>query len=425
MKILIYTQKSTWYGFRVGGAETSCELLARELARREHEVHYLTEKPWKRWPSADHKKVDGVHIHAIGYTDLPSFGNPFLLWLRKRWARKRFERVATRILKRHKIELLYTYHEWPALYTLLELRERHSLSFKSVLRIGGLFWATRLQQANEEVRPAMVRELEQVFSMTDLLNPNTPGMQDLFQAACSEHGIRLRSDDWFVHDIGIDTRRAANHHWQLDSTRGETHREPGSKPGRESSKSTLKTTFPHIIMASRFTKHQKRQELLIEAMDRLKVEGGNPGVILELIGDGPNREALEAEVRRRGLNQWVQITPFLAQEALWEKISRAELLVHATDFEGLSKILAEAMAMGVPILASDVVPVQDYIQHDETGWLVANRSDAWAQAIQTALSSPKERERVGRNARRMATSVFAPEKRIAVYEEKFQRLVRS
>lgn len=390
MNILIYTQKSSYEGYSVGGAETSLRLLAEKLAGRGHRVIYLTQTDWGRLPRYRIRKVDGVEVHLAGFVDLPSLGRPPLLRLRRRMADRRFDRIVYRLVRRHKIDLIHTYHEVPEMLRILRLRERKGFDAVTLLRLGGLFW-----QSQVERDPSLKSDYEEVYNGVECVNVNTPGLLDLFEESVRSGGLEVTFRERFVHDIGIDLARLPA---------------PWSYPERRA----------RIVMASRLSSRQKRQELLVRALALLPEER-RPELLL--VGDGPQRDPLLRLAADRGVQNSVTVIPYMEQERLWELISGCRLYVHACDFEGLSKILAEAMGMGVPVLASDVRPLNDYIREGKTGFLVPNTPEAWAARI-SELTGDRERLRaVSGGSRAWASRELDPDRNVERYIERFEALL--
>lgn len=420
MNLLIHTQKTTWEGFTVGGAETSLQLMAKQLAARGHHVTYLTETERGRLPRYRRYRKNGVEVHAIAAPDLPSKGFGPLLRARSALADWYFDRAVGRIVRRNRIDLVYTYHELPSHYRILKLRERKQLDFKTVQRIGGLFWTTLLQRD-----PSLAPKLEYVFNQADMLNPNTPGMISLFEQACEEFGLQIPKRDYAVQDIGVDMSLFPGN-W---TGRGRSDRSPetpdigeSARPGKAMSKPVATAPRQRIVMASRLSTHQKRQDLLVEAMAHLP-EGRN--VELLLIGQGPERGRLEERAKELGLEGRVRFVPYMGQPDLWRLLCECDLYTHACDFEGLSSVLIEAMGMGVPVLASDVVPLNDYIQDGENGFLVTNRPEAWASRIGELLQERAVRARVSETARTSIRERFGAQQCAKKYEQLFEDLIGS
>lgn len=420
MNLLIYTQKTAWEGFTVGGAETSLQLMAEQLAARGHHVTYLTETERGRLPRYRRYRKNGVEVHAIAAPDLPSKGFGPLLRARSALAGWYFDRSVERIVRRDRIDLVYTYHELPWHYRILKLRERKKLDFKTVQRIGGLWWTTLLKGD-----PSLAPKLEYVFRQADLLNPNTPGMIPLFEQACEEFGLQISKREYAVQDIGVDLSRLPG----IWTGKGRSDRSPetpdlgeSARPGKAMSKPAITVPRQRIVMASRLSTHQKRQDLLVEAMARLP-EGHD--VELLLIGEGPERERLEQRAKDLALETRVKFVPYMDQPDLWKLLCECDLYTHACDFEGLSSMLIEAMGMGVPVLASNVVPLNDYIRDGENGFLSENHPEAWASRIQELLQASNKRVRVSETARTSIRDRFGAQQCAKKYEQIFEGLIGS
>ena len=91
--------------------------------------------------------------------------------------------------------------------------------------------------------------------------------------------------------------------------------------------------------------------------------------------------------------------------------------------EGFGRVPVEAMAMGVPVIASDLGAMKDTILEGQTGWLVApEHPNDWAKAIERALSmTPEQREMMWRTARAHVAAHYTNEimvaKTLAVYDD--------
>jgi len=119
----------------------------------------------------------------------------------------------------------------------------------------------------------------------------------------------------------------------------------------------------------------KGQAHLIEACRQARDEGTD--VHLTLVGGGPDRAALEDQVAAAGLEDVVAFTGPVAQPIVRELLVGADLLavpsVPTADGrrEGLPVVIIEAMATGVPVVASDLSGIPEIVRHDDTGLLVA------------------------------------------------------
>lgn len=392
MNILIYTQWQNYLGYTVGGAETSLRMLAEKLANQGHNVHFLTElKEGRRYKKRE-ETIKGVRVHFINLPDLPTKGIGFLLKIRSAYIEYKFAKAAEEIIRDQAIDLVHTYHEVPGMYRFLQLKERKNLNFATVLRNGGKFWVMELRE-NPDLRDAY----RYVFNSVDSVNFNTPGMETLFDEACSELRFNIDLKHRFVHDIGLN-RDNAGHQWELPNQ---------NSPFR-------------MIMASRFSTHQKRQQLLVEAVAKLSKEIQWK---LYMVGEGPTKKSIRKLVDDKGLEDKITFHDFLEQEELWSLMKSCHLYVHACDFEGLSKIIIEAMEMGMPVLTSDVVPLRDYIKNEETGYLVKNNADLWKNKIMSLSNNQDLLKNVSQPAKSFVQNNFNAEENVKVYEDYFRHII--
>lgn len=134
---------------------------------------------------------------------------------------------------------------------------------------------------------------------------------------------------------------------------------------------------------------QKGQLLLVEAVARLRDAGKQVNV--EMVGDGPLRGELERAAKRRGVADRVRFAGWLDGAAVRERIEASRALVLASLAEGLPIAVMEALALGRPVIATDVGAVGDLVEAGTTGWLVpAGSADALAAALSEAAAAPVE-----------------------------------
>jgi colanic acid/amylovoran biosynthesis glycosyltransferase len=118
-----------------------------------------------------------------------------------------------------------------------------------------------------------------------------------------------------------------------------------------------------------------------------------------IVGDGPLRARLEAEVAARGLGDVVQLRGAMPHLEVRDLIARSHLLLAPSvvaadgDEEGLPTVIKEAMAVGLPVVATRHSGIPEIVIDGETGRLVAERDDeALAGAVRDLLAA---RERWG------------------------------
>ena len=144
---------------------------------------------------------------------------------------------------------------------------------------------------------------------------------------------------------------------------------------------------------------KKGVDVLIEAMAQL------PGARLEIVGSGPAGPALEDMVVRLGLAERVRFAGKLPKHEVLSMLARAMAVVIPSrvgadgDMEGTPVVLGEAMAAGVPVVASDLGGLGECIEHGETGLLVApDDVDGLAATLRAVLDGSVDLEAIGRAA---------------------------
>ena len=173
---------------------------------------------------------------------------------------------------------------------------------------------------------------------------------------------------------------------------------------------------PRVMFTGRLHP-QKRLDLVIDAW---AIVAARTTANLVLVGDGPDREALEARAAGLGLGDRVYFTGSVADPA--EYLRGANFFVLPSVAEGMSNSLLEAMATALPCLASDIGGNTDLIAPGETGWLVpAGDPGGWASALLEALDHPEDARRMGEAARARIVREFA----MPVVVDRYLALYRS
>jgi glycosyltransferase involved in cell wall biosynthesis len=124
-----------------------------------------------------------------------------------------------------------------------------------------------------------------------------------------------------------------------------------------------------------------------------------------IAGDGTQREILEDEVSALNLSDRVH---FLGWRSDAHAILAAlDVLLAPSLWEGFGLVFLEAMALGVPILSTDVSAIPEIVVDRATGWLVPPRDEnAIASALCDALLDPARRDEYGANGRRRLEAEF-------------------
>lgn len=165
---------------------------------------------------------------------------------------------------------------------------------------------------------------------------------------------------------------------------------------------------------------QKRIKDLIWAADLLK--GVRPDTHLLIVGDGPQRYLLE---RYRNAIQIQDRVHFLGhREDVVTILRQASCFWLASDYEGQSNALMEAMSMGVPAVASDIVGNRELMQNEVTGYLVpVGDSATFARKTQLILNDKKLAANLGSAAQRVMREHFSVEAMIARHVDLYRRVL--
>jgi len=139
----------------------------------------------------------------------------------------------------------------------------------------------------------------------------------------------------------------------------------------------------------------------------------------EVVGDGPLRHDLTCLAEASGLREVSFTGPVPPAESL-QKLSQADLLVLGCrvasdgDRDGVPNVVLEAMACGVPVLASDAGGVAEVIRADDTGLLVPpDDAESMAAAMLRLFEVPDLRRSLAERARRMVEEQFALDRTVA------------
>ncbi|QEF98720.1 Putative glycosyltransferase EpsD [Stieleria maiorica] len=133
-----------------------------------------------------------------------------------------------------------------------------------------------------------------------------------------------------------------------------------------------------------------------------------PSAKLVIVGEGYLRDELETQTSDLKLQDHVVFTGFRSD--IPNLNAMFDIAILASDFEGMGRVLLEAMVMGRPVVASDVGGIPDVVDDGTTGILVPpGNIDELAGALATLLADPTLREKMGRAAYARITQKFSSE----------------
>ena len=175
---------------------------------------------------------------------------------------------------------------------------------------------------------------------------------------------------------------------------------------------------PAVAMAARYSS-QKDHATLIRAFALLAPQW--PQARLDLYGGGKKRwhKLARRLIDSLGLANQAQMHGHVAD--MPEALSRHQVFVLSTHYEGIGLAVIEAMACGCACIATDVVGVQELIEHGVTGLLVPeNDPQALANAVAELLAHPEQAESMGQRARTRAMTAHSHH----LMQERYHQLVQ-
>jgi glycosyltransferase involved in cell wall biosynthesis len=252
----------------------------------------------------------------------------------------------------------------------------------------------------------MLREAERIvrrerIDFTLGFNPVPWGAMGF--AAAALHGVRA-----CVSFIGLDFKRAmhplaapglrALNHAHLVTVTGERMRsglvERGVRPDKI-------RVLPHAVDTKRFHPSdtppdldlisvghlipRKRMNVVVDAIAELQTRG--IAVRTGILGEGPERAALEAQIKARGVEHLVTLLGF--RHDVEAMLRRSRIFALVSDWEGVPFAMIEALCTGLVPIVTDVGTIADWIEHERNGHIVpVGDARALADSIQRLMQDP-------------------------------------
>jgi glycosyltransferase involved in cell wall biosynthesis len=217
-------------------------------------------------------------------------------------------------------------------------------------------------------------------------------------------GAKVRDADFVVciSDYGRSQLMAlvGEEHWAkihvvhcgVDLARYPTH-------GRRSANGT-----PAVLAVGRLVS-LKGHAVLLEAIADL-IRSGEP-VRATIVGDGPRRTPLERRARELGVAAHVSFAGTVGQDEIGDFYEHADVFCLPSFIEGIPVVLVEAMAAGVPVVASHITGIPELVHDGSSGLLVPpGRADLLADALRTLLRDPDRRAELAAEGRRRVSLEF-------------------
>lgn len=360
MKILIINYEFPPIG---GGAGNASYYLARHLSKMGHEIAILT-SAFRGLPREE--ILDGFRIFRIPV-------------IRRRLDRCSILEMITfiisglfycnSVISLFKPKKVIAFFGIPSGIIAYWIRKRYSLPYIISLRGGDVpgFFNNKLQGYHRLTKPI----IKNVWKNAEHVIANSNRLYKLAKHTDPKTKI-------LVIPNGVDTEKY--------------------KPGRGVYSEKSKTK---ILSVGRLNE-QKGIQNLLKACYALNQNGLNGKFSLEILGDGPSRKMLEKLAKDLCLQDRVCFTGWVSKNEIADKYNTADIFVLPSLDEGMSNALLEAMATGLPVVASDFAG--DNLLTDEVNALIVpvNNDQLLSDALKKLILDKNLREAMGQNSMMIA-----------------------
>lgn len=151
--------------------------------------------------------------------------------------------------------------------------------------------------------------------------------------------------------------------------------------------------------------HLKGHEFVLQAAP--KVIAANPKVKFVFIGDGILRAQFEEQIAALGLTNNFVFTGLVPPTRIPELMGALDIAVHTSQWEGLARVLPQALIAGKPVISYDVGGAREVVIDRETGYLLARDTvEPLAEAILKLAGDPELRQTMGMKGRELCANRF-------------------
>jgi glycosyltransferase involved in cell wall biosynthesis len=362
MRIILATES---YFPHVSGVTVSVHTLAKALVARGHAVCIFA-------PSATGSRKtefrDGVEVQRF-----PSVPNP--LKPKTRISLRMFSPMIVDALQAFKPDIVHVHGATgvPAAVVVAARREFIPVVATQHFQISLILaYLKFIDLAEPLTRTALVAYLNSFYQKCDRLTVPSESMRRLLQ----DEGIKKHVE---VISNGVDLRTFA--------------------PPKPTAKRRLPANRPIVLHVGRIDQ-EKNIPTLLEAIP--EVVAAIPSVLFAIVGTGKELGSAKRWVAKMGLTYNVQFLGKIAQGSaqLNELYHQSDLFVIPSNIEAQGIVVLEAMACGLPIVASKSGALPELVRHAETGYAaMPNHPEEFAKWIITLLENPEERKAMGLAAR--------------------------
>ncbi len=360
----------------VGGSGVLASALGEELARRGHEVHFISyERPFRLTDEAERISFHPVVINDYGLFKYPDYTLPLSVKMAE-------------VSQAHGLDVLHVHYAVP--HATAAVLARSMLPPGQQPRIVTTLHGTDTTLLGSDVgyAPAIRHALAQSDAVTTV------------SAFLRDETRRL---------LGVERPIEVIHNFFAPRpprrTREETRRELGLAPGES------------LLLHASNLRPLKRIDLLLQTVARLHPRGAFRLLVLA----GGEWEPFEEEARRLGIADRILVRREVSD--VEEYFQAADLAMFTSESESFCLGILEAMFFGCPSVAMAVGGIPEVMEDGLSGRLVPfGDVDAAALAAEDLLNDPAGRETMGNEARRRAEALFSARVIVPRYETLYRRV---
>jgi glycosyltransferase involved in cell wall biosynthesis len=163
----------------------------------------------------------------------------------------------------------------------------------------------------------------------------------------------------------------------------------------------------------------KGHQLLIEVFARMRTKIAN--AMLLIVGDGIGLSEVKAQVGRLGLNSPVRLMG--ERQDVPTILAAMDVFCLPSETEGMPMTILEAMAAGLPVVASNVGGIPELVEEGRTGFMVGpGAADELEAALVTLANDPERAREMGRLGRDRLWNEFSVKSTLSAYEELYREV---
>ena len=354
-----------------GGSGVVATELGAALAARGHEVHVVSyRKPFRIGPVSDRFHFHKVEIPVYPLFEYPSYGLAAAALMAK-------------VVDEFELDILHVHYAYPhAVSAYLARRMSHRRHLKIVTTLHGTdIMLVREDESFASLTRFGILESDAVTAVSAFLRDTT----------CEGFGIRKRID---VIPNFVDPARF----------KPSVKRLPG--PFR-------------IVHVSNF-RPVKRP---LDAIKAFRILRRTHDATLRMIGVGPERTAARALAKKLGVHAHVE---FPGEEKQIERaLAESDVLLSTSEFEGFGLAPLEAMASGLPVVATRAGGISEVVVEGVTGLMAdVGNVEGLAARLRPLIDKPLGARRMGVAGRQRAIKMFGLDRVVPMYERVYRRLAR-